>query len=192
MSALRVFLHRLQALLRWQRRERELDDEVQFHLDMQIQENVRRGMSGEEAEYAARRSFGGVGQMQETYRDYGRFRLFDDFWRDLRFAGRMLHRTPGIAVTAILTIALGIGINASVFTLINAIALRPLALPGATRLVGVYQSFRGKINRSVWGNGSLFSYPEYAEYRERNRSFSGLIAYSDIFPGSLPWYRKRL
>lgn len=191
MTNWRVVLSRLKSVFAWRRRERDLEDEVRFHFEMQFQENLRRGMSRAEAEYAARRSFGGVTQMQEKYRDYGRLALFENLWRDLRFAGRMLHKSPGFAATAILTIALGIGINASVFTLLNAMVLRPLPLPEAVRLVGMYQTFRGKIDRSVWGNGSQFSYPEYIQYRDQNRVFSGLIAYSDILHVTLAGSREK-
>ena len=149
-------------------------------------------MGRREAEYAARRSLGGVAQMQEVYRDYGRLRILENVWRDLRFAGRMMGKTPGIALTAILTIALGIGINASVFTLLDGVAMRPLALPDSGRLVDVYQTLKGKFRRSVYGNGSLFSLAEYLQYRERNQVFSGLAAYSNVLKVSLAGSRETL
>lgn len=192
MNSLRVFLSRLMSLFGWQRRERVLQDEIRFHLDMQIEENIRRGMTRFEAEDSARRSFGGIAQMQETYRHYGRFAWLDHLGRDLRFGLRMLRKAPGFSAVAILTIALGIGINASVFSLLNAMALRPLPLPNAARLVSIYQTFRGRHTRNVYGNAALFSYPEYVEYRDHNQVFQGLTAYSGELHVSLDGNREKV
>jgi predicted permease len=112
--------------------------------------------------------------------------------RDLHYAFRVLRNNPGFAAVCILTIALGIGINVSAFTLLNAIALRPLHLSDADRLVAVYQKIEGKTPRHVWGNASLFSYPEYLRYRDQNRVFSGMLAYSDALRVSVPGVRETL
>lgn len=186
MNRIRIALSRVAGLFGWGRRERELEEEIRFHMDLQVEENLRRGMRRSDAEAAARRSFGGVAQMQERYRDYGRISLMENLWRDTRFALHMMRKSPAVAGTAILTIALGIGINASVFTLLNAIVFRPLPLPQSNRLVSVYQKFSGKFNRSVYGNGTLFSYQEYQEYRDRNRVFSGVTEFADIVHTVLP------
>lgn len=192
MNSLRVFLSRFTSLFGWQRRECVLQDEIRFHLNMQTEENIRRGMPRAEAEDFARRSFGGIAQMEETYRRYGRFALLDNLWRDLRFGLRLLRKAPGFSAVAILTIALGVGINASVFTLLNAMALRPLPLPNATRLISIYQTFRGRHTRNVYGNAALFSYPEYLEYRDHNQVFSGLTAYSGELHVFLAGSREKL
>lgn len=186
MSRIRIAFSRIAGLFGWGRRERELEEEIRFHMDSQVEDNLRRGMSRPDAEAAARCSFGGVAQMQEHYRDYGRIALMENLWRDTRFGLHMMRKSPGVAGTAILTIALGVGINASAFTLLNAIVFRPLPLPESTRLVGVYQQFTGKFRRNVYGNGTLFSYQEYQEYRDRNRAFAGIAGYADIVHTVLP------
>lgn len=192
MNRIRIAFSRIAGLFGWGRRERELEEEVRFHIDSQVEDNLRRGMSRSDAEAAARRSFGGVVQMQERYRDYGRIALMENLWRDTRFGLHMMRKSPGVAGTAILTIALGIGINASVFTLLNAIVFRPLPLPESNRLVGVYQQFKGKFRRHVYGNGTLFSYQEYQEYRERNRVFSGVAGFAEIVHTVLPGSTQRV
>lgn len=186
MNRIRIACSRIAGLFSWGRRERELEEEIRFHMDSQVEENLRRGMSRSDAEVAARRRFGGVAQMQERYRDYGRIALMENLWRDTRFGLHMMRKSPGVAGTAILTIALGIGINGSVFTLLNAIVFRPLPLPESNRLVGVYQQFKGKFRRYVYGNGTLFSYREYREYRDRNQVFSGVAGFADIVHAVLP------
>jgi predicted permease len=192
MNRIRIAFSRIAGLFGSGRRERELEEEVRFHLDSQVEENLRRGMSRSDAEAAARRSFGGVAQMQEHYRDYVRMALLENLWRDTRFGLHMMRKSPGVTVTAILTIALGVGINASVFTLFNAIVFRPLPLPESDRLVGVYQQFSGEFRRHVYGNGTLFSYQEYQEYRDRNRVFSGVAGFADIVHTVLPGSRQRV
>src|SRR5215472_3385724 len=192
MNRIRIAFSRIAGLFGWRRRERELEEEIRFHIDSQVEENLRRGMSRSDAEAAARRSFGGVAQIQEHYRDYGRIAPLENLWRDTRFGLNMMRKSPGVAGTAILTIALGIGINASVFTLLNAIVFRPLPLPESNRLVGVYQQFQGKFRRNVYGNGTLFSYQEYQQYRDGNRSFSGVAAYADIVHTVLPGSTQRI
>jgi macrolide transport system ATP-binding/permease protein len=108
------------------------------------------------------------------------------FWIDLRYALRMLGNNRGMTVGAILAVALGIGVNTGIFTLLNSIALRPLPVRNADRVVSVYQVFRGNSARDVYGAPSLFSYPEYLDYREHNHVFSSLLAYTlEFFSASL-------
>lgn len=112
--------------------------------------------------------------------------------RDLQYAARLLSKNVGFTVTCVLTIALGIGINVSAFTLLNGMALRPLRAPGADSLVAVYQKIEGKTPRSVWGNASLFSYPEYLQYQEQNGVFSGLLAHFQPLRVTTPGVREYL
>src|SRR5215510_3322356 len=134
---LRKLIHRLRAGLRRRNIERELDRELQFHLEMETAENVRRGMSEEEARRAARLSFGGVEQTKEAYRDVARFRRFEELRRDLRYGARMLLKTPGFTAAAALTLALGVGANTAVFSVVYATLLKPLPYPEAERIYGV-------------------------------------------------------
>jgi predicted permease len=100
--------------------------------------------------------------------------FFSDFFQDVRYSTRTLRKNPSFAVVAILALGLGIGVNTGIFTILNAIALRPLPVPDAGKVVSVYQSLRGDVKRNVNGSASFFSYPEYLNYRENNHIFSGL------------------
>jgi len=100
---------------------------------------------------------------------------------DVRYAGRVLRKNPGFTVGAVLTLALGIGLNTSIFSIFDAMALRPVHLPGATTALTMYQDVRGAVDRMMMGGPSLFSYPEYLDYRDHNHVFSGLTAYTPEF-----------
>ena len=107
---------------------------------------------------------------------------------DLRFAFRQLLKNPGFTAVAVLTLALGIGLNAGIFTILNAVALRPLRVQGSERLVCVFQDFsrnRGRVLRNVYDDATRASYSEYREYRDNNHVFSGLVAYTPSVPATL-------
>jgi predicted permease len=132
---LRKLFHRLRASLRRGKAEREMERELRFHLEMETAENIRRGMSEEEARWAALRSFGGVEQVKEAYRDLSRFRLIDELWQDVRFSARLLLKQPGFLAVAVLTLALGIGANTAIFTVVNGVLIRSLPYHDPSRLV---------------------------------------------------------
>jgi hypothetical protein len=129
MTRMAIFLSRLAALLRRRSLEGELDDELRFHLEMETDENIRRGMSAEEARYAARRSFGGIEQTREAWRDRRFLPQVDAWVRDLRQGARMLARSPLFTAFAVVSLALGIGANTAIFTVLHALVLRPLPYP---------------------------------------------------------------
>src|SRR5262249_24225739 len=126
---------RLRSLVRRGRVEQELDEELQYHLECQIAENVRRGMTRDEARYAALRAFGGVQHRKEQVRDTRGTRWLEDLVSDLRFAIRSLRRTPAFSLTIILTLALGIGANTAMFTLLRGTLLKPLPNRDGEKLV---------------------------------------------------------
>ena len=111
--------------------------------------------------------------------------LLNDFRTDFHYTLRSFAKNPGFAVVVILAIALGVGANTTIFTLLNSLALRPLPVPESRRIVGVYQIFQGNSSRNVNGEVSLFSYSEYQKYRDQNRVFSGLAAYYPFFRATL-------
>ena len=168
---------RLRSLLRKNCVEKELTAELRFHLEKLIEEKVVKGMTPDEARYAALRELGGLEQIKEECRDTRRVNHIENFIRDFRYALRMLARSPGFTAVAVIMIALGIGVNAGIFTILNAAAFRPLPVANSGQLVSIYQTFRGNFSRNVYGAQSLFSYPEYREYRDQNKVFSGLLAY---------------
>src|SRR5437667_5424399 len=121
----RVSVHRLIAFFRRRRLEDDLDEELRSHMEMAIELNLRKGMTAEDARREALRSFGGVEQTKEIYRDQRGLPLIETTLQDLRFGFRMLRRSPGFSTLAILCLTLGIGANAAVFSWIEGILLRP-------------------------------------------------------------------
>jgi predicted permease len=111
--------------------------------------------------------------------------------QDIRYGLRMLGRNPGFTAVAVLAIALGIGVNAGIFSVLNAAALRMLPVPSAEQIVSIDQIFQGKVGRNVHGEPTLFSYSEYQEYRANNHVFSGLIAYDPFLNATLAGGRAR-
>jgi predicted permease len=172
LNRVRTIASRVVGLFSKRRREADLNDEVQAHLELLAEEYGRRGMSPGEARAAARREFGGVDQVKETYRDQRGWPLIDALAQDVRYAVRTLAKTRGFTTVAIVTLGLGIGANTAIFTLIDTLMLRVLPVRDPHELV--------RLTRTQGGApaGENFSYPQVRAFAEHNQIFSGLTAFS--------------
>jgi predicted permease len=146
---------------------REFDEELNGHLEMLAEENIRRGMSPDEARRAARIRLGGMTQLKETNREMHGLPFMETLLQDTRFAFRMLRKNPGFTAVVVLTLALGIGANTAIFSVVYAVLLKPLPFAEPDRLFNVFDT---QPQEGVTGTG--WSYANFAEYRAENHIFS--------------------
>jgi putative ABC transport system permease protein len=170
---LKDLLRRWRALTHKDEMDEELDEELRFHLERDIDQNIRNGMSPEDARYAALRSFGGVDQSKEECRSARGVGLIDNIVRDVSYSGRVLFKNYAFTIVVVLTLALGIGANTAIFSFANGILLRPLPYPDSDRLA-VLEELALKED----GNSIGVSYPNFLDWREQNKVFEGIACYS--------------
>ncbi len=170
---LRLIYSRLYGLLRKNRIEQEMEDELRFHLRMRTRENIERGMRPDEAEREARRRFGNVGHIKDLGRDIKGGGFMESVLQDLRFGTRMLMKSPGFTLIAVLTLALGIGANTTIFSVVNAVLLRPLPYPEPERLV-----MASLTNPAQGKSIDHLGMANFLAVRERNQSFEKVTAFS--------------
>ncbi len=169
MSELRVLVLRFLALFRKRHLEQELGEELSSHMEMLVEENVRKGMSPVEARYAARRSFGGVEQFKENYRGQRGLPMIETLVQDVHYGLRMLVKSPSFTAVVVLTLALGIGANTAIFSVVNAVLLRSFPYKDPDRLVIVWEQLRKLgLNRFAAPFGN------YYDYRDQNHVFERL------------------
>jgi macrolide transport system ATP-binding/permease protein len=170
---LRGWLVRLFGLFHRKRREREFAEELESHLAFHIEDNLRAGLSPEEARRRALIKLGGVMLTQERYREQRGVQMLETLIQDLRFGLRMLRKNLGFSLIAILTLALGIGVNTALFSVVNAFLFKPLPVAEPERLVAVYNFDPNDLMGHV-----PLAFPDFADLRARNQVFDEMIGYT--------------
>jgi putative ABC transport system permease protein len=166
-ARLRALLSRTRTWLSPGHVDRDFEQELETHLEMLTEDNLRRGMAPEEAARAARLRLGGLTQLKDTNRELHGFPMIETFLQDTRYAFRMLRRNPAFTAVAVLTLALGIGANTAIFSVVYAVMLKPLPYASAEQLFNVFEV---QPQQGVAGTG--WSYPNFTALRERTSVFS--------------------
>jgi predicted permease len=168
-------LRRLRVFLGRRSFERDLDDELRFHMEMMAAQHEARGYSARDARALTHKEFGSMERYREEVRDARGLTLADDLWRDIRFAFRTLVRTPGFTIIALITFALGIGANTAIFSVVNAVLIRPLPYPNAGRLVLINETMKD------YPEPGAVSVMNYLDWRKQATSFDAVAAYYNSF-----------
>ena len=167
----RVLMKRLRLLLRPGKIERDIDREVSFHLDMEERERVRSGMSSEQARRSARVDFGNVGVCKEDVREAAGLRLWMDLQRDMIYALRAMRREPGFTLAAIVTLALGIGVTTSIFTVVDGVLLRHVPVAEIERVMMLWET-----DRASGTTREPASVPDYLDFTVSAANFESIAA----------------
>ncbi len=167
MRHLRAWLVRLSGFLRSEQGSRDFADEIEAHLQMHTDDNLRSGMNPQEARRQALIRLGGLQQTKEHYRDRASLPWLEMLWNDIRFGTRVLWKDRGFTIVAIATLALGIGGNTAIFSIVNGVLLNPLPFPHPEQLVALHES------KPNFDQGSI-SYPNFLDWQKDNRTFSSL------------------
>lgn len=172
MRNLRAWFLRLGGLFRPERSDREFSQEIESHLQMHIDDNLRSGMTPEEARRSALMRLGGIAQAEENYRDRRGIPVLETLAQDLRFAFRMLLKNPGFTVVAVLVLALGIGANTAMFSVVHAVLLKPLAYPEPDRIVTLATFWKATAHQGQ------VSGPDYHDWRHQSDAFESMASYN--------------
>src|SRR5690348_13879690 len=163
-----AIIRRITNLFHRAKLDEEIEAELRSHIEMRTADNIAAGMPPEEARRQAVLRFGSRAAMKERVIAAAAQMFVDSLWRDLHYAARQLRRSPGFAVTAILTLALGIGANVVVFGVLNSLVLKSIDVPRSQRLYNIAQKRQGDDNQA---------YPDYVDFQRLNTTFSGMAAY---------------
>ncbi len=178
MISLRIFFLRLRNLFHNSQLERELHDELDSHLQLHIDDNLRSGMSPAEARRDALLKLGGLEQTKESVRDHQGFPFLESLLRDFRFAARLLRSKPTFTAVAILTLALGIGANSTIFAMVSRFVLHSLPVGDPQTLLTLHTTDHNECCNN-------FSWPLYTDVRDNAKSFSGVTGFYELLPASI-------
>src|SRR5262245_8218375 len=157
----------LRALLRKSEMDSELDEELRSHIEQQTERNIRLGMNPEDARIAARKAFGGMEQAKERSRDARSLRWIEELWQDSRYGARMLAQNPGFTLIAVISLALSIGANTAIFSVVNTLLLKALPYHDPDRIILAW----GLDNQGD-GNRGQVSATDVADWRNQNSVFT--------------------
>src|ERR1700722_5455746 len=179
MRKLRALWMRLMGLLHSGGRDHDFSDELETHIAMQVEDGVRTGMSAEEARRRALIRLGGAGQVRQLRRERRTLPWLEGIARDVRYACRTLAKHPAVTAIAIISIGLGIGANATIFSMVSRFVLRPAPVGDPAMLLALHIAERGEQCCNS------FPLPIYNDLRDQSKSFSGVAAYYELIPASL-------